>query len=370
MRHRVSFAVLVTLNLGMSIGPAIAADQSDGTVSGTGVVTVRPTPTRLRMQMQFEAYGKTPDAAVKNLNSRREAMAARLKELKADSASITFVGPRVGPFVRTGPVPPGYGTPMPSYTPAVPTATATPVYPSEDTPAPAPTTEAPTLQPVPAPGSSAPPTTPPPIATSGRPSSRQPAKTLPKLFTASTIVRAEWALPADEGRDRLAAVAADIEQKVREANLASGAANGLSGEEQELLEEASVSAVPQTLTPYSPVAPTITPGSTTATPTFVFVAKRPDDERKAALAEACARAKREAAELAHAVGAKLGPITSVTRQFSPSTDLPSFAPVISPGIQIVVTGQSESEVVATDASMLESSISVAITYRLVPDEKR
>ncbi len=336
MLQRTFCTLLIALSSCLSAGPAAATEGSDGTVSGSATVIVRPAATRLRMQMALRAYGKTPQAAMENLKSRREAAVARLKALGADPASISFGAPWVGPAAKAA----SAVSPILSAPPA-------------------------TYAPVPADGGSAPPLPEPSVALP--PAPRAKAAKRPPLFTASTTLRAEWPLPpAGEGPERLAAAAAEIQEKVGSADLASAGPQKLSAEEQELIEEAQMGLTPPgpagQLYPAQPSS-----GWTTAPagPAFVFVAALSDAQRKAALADACARAKQDAAELAEAAGMQLGPITSLNRNtmynFSPNVFSSDEGEGPSP-----LKKSSEFEAVAANADGLEFSIGVSVSYRLLP----
>ncbi|MEN6449391.1 MAG: SIMPL domain-containing protein [Thermoguttaceae bacterium] len=330
MLRTASCALLISLLCSMPAVSAVAAERQDATLSSSGSITVRPAPTRLRMQVQLRAYGKTPAAAAENLKIHRDAAVERLKELKADPASVSFGTPRVGPAVRTAPV--AYAVPVVTagtYTPAVPTL-APAVSPSRPT---------------------------------------RESKTPPMLI-ATTTLRAEWALPpAKEGSDRLAAAAAEIEQRVRAGAIDAGVKDKLSAEEQEQLEEMQLGLAQAPLS-YRPHAAAPTTGWLSAGgPTFVFVAILSETQRKAALADACAQAKRDATELAAAAGMKLGPIVSLNGGTGYNVGVAYTAPYYSEDDSpSPLKKLSNSEVVATRADGLEVTVGVSVTYRLLTPE--
>ena len=280
MLLRVYRILSVALCVTVFSSPASAGEGTEATVSGSGVATLRTAPSRLRMVMALQAVGESPRAVLKNLKTKCEAAVAKLKNLKADEESISFEVPRVTVMGR---------------------AIATPAYSS------------PALMPVAPTPYPAPPDTYTPVPVPTRVTPGKPAKKLPTLHTAMTVLRAEWPL-ADEGPEWLAATVADIQEKVRTADLGSKKTKqNLSAEERELLEEAQMG-----MTPIPPYIPSPSMHSSLTGPEFVYVAKFSDAQRKKALAEAFAKAKSEAAELAAAAGMRLGPLFSLSsnRDFS------------------------------------------------------
>jgi len=116
---------------------------------------------------------------------------------------------------------------------------------------------------------------------------------------------AEWELKADSP-EQLLRTAYPIQQKVREADLAGAKeASKLSPEEEEILEEAE-----QSESFSFAAGEEYKPGE----PLFFFVSPISQQERNRAMAQAFQKAKRQAEALAQAVGAKLGPIRSVSAQ--------------------------------------------------------
>jgi uncharacterized protein YggE len=337
MPVRAFLAFWIALGSLLLIGPAPAM-AGESTVSGSGTVTLRPMPTRLRLQVQLRSYGKTAEAALKNLKTRREAAVAELTALKADAASIWFSIPQTAPAAPAVPV--VYGVPIAR--PLVPV----PVEPSAGSP---------------------PPATPPPVEVRPAPPSMKPQ--LPPLLVASTTLRAEWPLEKADPEQLAAAVTA-IREKVKLADLTGGkATKGLSSEEQELLEEAQMgltqpsSAPSWTPGPYSAMVGPQSPGG----PVFVFVAVLSDTERKDALARAVAEAKKDAAELAEAAGMKLGAITSLGRNTNPyqyAWAAPTYYGPDDNGPS-PLTRRSEFEAVAVSADSLEFSIAVSVSYQLL-----
>jgi uncharacterized protein YggE len=154
---------------------APAETNQDGTVSGTGVVTLHPLPNKLRAQIQLQASGKSVEAAMEKLKTLQDAAKTRLGEMKANPASISFSNPRVVDLAVT----PSYGV----------STFSTPV-PNSLTPMPYPATySVPATQTVPPlpPRSYAPPYSTPPSSTPPTPPRLNPAKgaLLPPSTTSS-----------------------------------------------------------------------------------------------------------------------------------------------------------------------------------------
>jgi uncharacterized protein YggE len=114
--------------------------------------------------------------------------------------------------------------------------------------------------------------------------------------------------------------------------------------------------------------PTVAFGAQSAgDPVFVYVAVLSDAERKAALASAFARAKKDAAELAEAAGMKLGPLASLghneMNMFQGPYYPPSFNEDSGPSL---LAQRSEFEAVSATANGLWLSIGVSVSYHLAP----
>jgi uncharacterized protein YggE len=327
MPQRTFGALLIALCSATFAGPAAAAEGSDATVHGSATVTLHPAATRLRMQMQLRAFGKTPEAALENLKARREAAVARLKSLGADAASISVSTPRVGPAAKAAP-------PV-MYTAPVPAGGQPPVV------------QPPTIAPEPGNYN--------PFAPRTDPAKR------PSICTASTTVRAEWTLPhVGESSERAALAAAGIMEKVRSMPVDAGAPQKLSAEEKEIVEEVEMG-LAQAAPTYSPyAAPHTVWTSGPAGAVFVYVAVLSDEQRKAALAAAYLQAKTDAAELAEAAGMQLGSITSLSRN-------PFGISYYHEDEGLLPLKQlNEREVVAARADRLEFTVSVTVSYRLLP----
>lgn len=111
------------------------------------------------------------------------------------------------------------------------------------------------------------------------------------------ILRGEWALSSKTVEESLVAVT-ELREKVRAADLAEVKMASL--EEQEAREEAAAETGEQAAAPGEPA--------------FVFVARITDEERAKSMAEAFAKAKDNAAALARAAGAQLGPLKQLAGQ--------------------------------------------------------
>lgn len=288
--------LLVFLLIGTSAGVAGAEDRIAGTVSGQGVVTLRPSPTALRMRVQLCAYGRTVTLALDRLKTRRQTALERLRELEADKESIWVANPAVSehtpPRARAlAPVPdvPPGRAPRPAPEVAV-GAAESPESPHERPPA--------------------------------RRAAR-PRRALGRLFAACQVLSADWPL-VPGNLDSLLASAHGIQDRVKAADLGGGDyARGLTVEEREMVEETLIVATPAgpyAAAPYSPgpqraeppAACRVPPGE----PRFVYVATIPPCRRKQALAESFAQAKAQATDLAEAAGTRLGPLVELSGRVS------------------------------------------------------
>jgi len=71
----------------------------NGTVSGSGTVSLKRTPELLRMRVDVIAQGKTTQEALTNLKDRREAIRGQLAQLGAVKESIAFGDPQINATV-------------------------------------------------------------------------------------------------------------------------------------------------------------------------------------------------------------------------------------------------------------------------------
>lgn len=284
-------ALLIALWPGYAQAQAVAAPPAGGvlaslpvghggTVSGHGTVTLRPVPTALRMHIQVQARASTAEKALARLKDRRQVVGEKLKTLGTDVRTITF-GP---PSVRK------IGSP---YSPTF---------------APAPTYLLP----------------PPPTAPAWRPSgpppnSSQQAEPSSSGFTASATLSADWPLQSD-GLEQVLIAAEALKEKIRAGDL-----TGIGQPENRSTDEVQAEEVAAEPTGraerYVPV-PTVNGGTAWAHDSvrtyvspgatqFLFVAEISPQQRKAAMAEAFAKAKAKARELAEAAGMDLGPLAGL-----------------------------------------------------------
>ena len=343
-------------------GAGRAQSPANNTASAAAAVTVRPMPTKLRVQIELRSYGKTPEVALQNLAARRAAAIARLKQLKADAASIAFGIPRVEPATPAGysgpttGVAPGYAGP--AYSSPAPAAPGLPTASGWAAPRP-------TDGPVPAP----------------KPATK---RAVLRLYLASGTLRADWRLEAGDP-DQLAAVAARIRDNAKAADLAgAAAAEKLSPEEQEAIEELEMGMTTPGPIPYGgtyfppgSTPPTVTSGpapggppSRSPVPTFIFVATLSAAERKAAIAKAFTLAKRDVENLAEAAGMKLG---TIARLEPPSIAGALVNPQSAPpagwmegGHPPLETYKTEDEAMGADANETAFTVAVSLTCHLLP----
>ena len=322
MLRRVFFALLVGMGLLWLVDSAwaqmsLAGDTTAGDISGTAQIRLQAKPSKLRVQVQLRSYGLTVDAALKNLKSRCDAVTAQLKTFNADAKSISFSIARAG-AASYGAQTSDLRSVGPTYAAPVPTPQFAPADPSGPTYTPS-TASPPTATPA-----LPPPATYTPDAVDARPSSeRNPAaKGRPKLFVASTTLRADWPLEGDDA-DAIVAAAAAIREKVSAADL-----NGYKGEqaltpeEREYAEEAEMFLKNTPSSGFQVPAPSDGQNGFA----FVYVARLSDQQRKTMLSNGYAKAKSEAEELAEAAGKQLGELSGLYCQFQnmcmPGRDFP------------------------------------------------
>ena len=125
------------------------------------------------------------------------------------------------------------------------------------------------------------------------------------------MLTAQWPL-AGNTTEKLLLAADAVREKIKAADLAGGKETPkLSPEEQELAEEMAAQASPNPGGDEEQVKP--------GEPRFLFVTRLSPQDRQAALADAFAKAKLQAAELAKAAGAGLGPLTGISGEAGGST---------------------------------------------------
>jgi len=234
----------------------LAAMRAEGaakdSLTALGRVSLKRPPTALRVHVELLGKGKTLAEALANLKARRESAVAQLAALKANKESITCGKP-----------------------------TLSNVYSAQRR----------QLEMM--------------IAERMRSGGRKAAKgaKVPELFTVSAMLTAEWPLEAKTPEELLLAAHALME-KVQAADLAGMKdAEKLSPEEEELFEEMN------SMSRRSSDEP-IPPGQ----PYFLYVARISEKDRQQALAEAFAKAKAQAAQLAQAAAVPLGPLVALSGQ--------------------------------------------------------
>ncbi len=218
------------------------------TVRGTGTVVLSRRPTLLRMHVELLAKGKTPEEALEKLKDRREAAVAQVEMLEAVKESVSC------------------GDPSFSNLQAAQKKQFEQMIRQR-------------------------------MSSRGRkvPKGLQTAKT----FSASAVLMAEWPIQGDSPEERLLAVRA-MEEKLKAADLGGAKeAEKMSAEEEEMAEEmANMMGSGEEKVAFGQ-------------PVFTYVAEVSDADRKAAMAKAFGKAKKQASELAQAAGVKLGPLAGL-----------------------------------------------------------
>jgi len=340
MLRRIAAMTLFVAWIALCCGVAGAEPPGGGTVLGTGEVTVKVQPTVLRMEMTLQFQDKTLEGALKKLKDGRAVATAKLQELKAQKDSIrssTPVAIKVGPATPTytypTPVPPAgpagdagrYGAPgvaVPELPPpTVPPPVIEPAPEGATLPRPA---IPPTLESVP----SAAPAVPPTAAPAWRAAGTTPSAPGWGCYIVSATIAADWPLAGDSPEALLTA-AEKLQEKILAADLAGVKPAASRGDDREPEEGPSPPFDPYGTPPYQvpPACPGPAPGAGPACyvpagaaapgmPRFAYAARLTEGQRKAALAEACAKAKTQAKELAEAAGVKLGGIASLSRNIN------------------------------------------------------
>jgi len=154
------------------------------------------------------------------------------------------------------------------------------------------------------------------------------------LGIVSMTIAADWPLAGDSPEALLTA-AEKLQGKIVAADLAGIKPAGKRGGDNEPEEAPARTFDPYTPRAYATPAPYgsagpayYVPAGTTAPgmPRFVYAARLTDAQRKAALAEACAKAKTQAKELAEAAGVKLGGIASLSHNITVMSGAGGFDP--------------------------------------------
>jgi uncharacterized protein YggE len=180
----------------------------------------------------------------------------------------------------------------------------------------------------------------------------------PRSVTLHSTLTAEWPLKPADAEEQLIAVD-ELQEKIRRADLAgSKEMKKLTPEEQEEAEELAMQAVNYGMDEAAK------PGE----PAFVFFASISADQRASLLAEAFAKARSRADELATASGGKLGNVLNVSMQ-TPSTSWQSYSRAVyrynEPGSE-EPTGSAdhEKEAVGTDPSGIDYQIHIVASFAL------
>ena len=241
----------------LAAGSPPDTQDSQASVSGTGVVLLERQPDILRVKVDVLAKAAKLEDALAQLKERREALNAQLSVLGASEASITFQSPRLTS---------GLSADQQQMQRMV-------------------------MQ---------------KMRRGGGASAL--GETEPKAITVSSNLVAEWPLAATSP-EQLLVTAHALQEKIKEADLGGKKAlEAVTPEEEELLKEM------EGMDYYQGPSEQPKPGE----PTFVFARKLSDDERVKALAEAFAKAKSQAGKLATAAGAKLGSLRRIEAQASPT----------------------------------------------------
>lgn len=229
---------------------ALAQDSAPGTVTTSGVATVKMRPTVLRMRIELSEKKPTAEESVQKIKNRQEAVKLQLEAFGAEVGSIV-----VSPLS----------------------------LPSGEDNAEQRMRQMAMYQ----------------MQSQGR---TPKALQLPKSVNVTSTVTAEWPLAIESDSERLLFVVG-LEDKVVEADLAGvKEPKELTPEEEEFQAE-----MQEMMAQYSYGSNETQPGQ----PQFVYVAKISDEQRSSALAEAFKQAKAKAQRLADAAGVGLGQLRSL-----------------------------------------------------------
>ncbi len=222
----------------------------EGQVSAAGHVHLQRPPTHLRMYLQLTGKGKTLEEALAALKERRETVAARLEKLGVEKSALVFT-------------PAGVDDSQAAQQRRMESMIAQRM---------------------------------------GGRGAKKGAKPVKPPVAVTTMLTANWPLTGDT-TEKLLLAAEAVHEKINAADLAGGKeAPKLSPEEQEAAEEMAAAPSP------GGDEEQVKPGEAH----FVFLARLSPKDRQTALAEAFAKAKAQAAELAKAAGAGLGPLTGLS----------------------------------------------------------
>ncbi len=303
-------ALLLALLLPSAGWAQFEVPPARGTITGTGVATVKRQPTILRMHLMLTAKGKTAEEAVAVLKARRQAAVAELVKMGAEKKSIQVSNITVSAaenqrrrqlqmMIR---------------------------------------------QRMQAGGAAA-----------------KPPK-LPEVVNLVAMLTAEWPIAAKDPEELFLTVQ-ELQGKVKAAKLAGGKeAEKLSPEEEELAEEAGPGFGPYGEEDFDP-----------STPGFVYVAKISEEDRAKTTAEAFQKARADAQRLARAAGVQLGPLAGLSAGVDRRFDGPGYyeGPMPSGYRQMMERFRSsprgdspEDEAVATDPGQVAFSVSAHAVFEL------
>lgn len=323
---RAQVALMAVALLGLMAGAARAqypwgsmqGQTPPGAIAATGTATIKRPPAALRLYLELPGKGKTLEEALKNLKDRREAAGVQLDALKVDKDSIKLGNPTLSNVENA---------------------------------------QRKQFE----------------MMIARRMSSRggklPKGLKLPESFTVSATLTAEWPLTAKTPEEVLLAAHA-LQEKIKAADLAGAKeVQKLSPEEQEVMEEMAQAMRDQGEEQAQP-----------GRPHFVFVARITPPEREKAMAEAFAKAKTQAVELAKAAGTELGPLLGIAGQGGGSISMPddemygpryrsypSFARRMYQGGEN--SGETADEAAGAEPDGLTFTFNVLATFRLANAEK-
>jgi len=306
---RETFRLVATMAfmLSLSATPAWGQLGEAGTVSGTGMVSVKQKPTLLRMTIQLQEKGKTVQESLAKLKDRRDAAVLQLQSLGAKKADIVASDPTLSAGK---------------------------------------TDEEQQMQQM--------------MMQQMRSRGRAPkALQLPKSVTTTSTLTVEWPLTM-ETNEELLLFADTLQDKIEAADLAGlKEPKKLTPEEEEL--QAEMEEAMSGYGGYGDNQPK--PGE----PSFVYVAKISEDERAKALAAAFDKAKTQAQGLAVAARAKLGKLSSLSGGASQSNDeaygYNNYAMQMMMA-QATNSGNDENEAMVASPGMVTFQVIVTATFRL------
>jgi uncharacterized protein YggE len=252
--------MVLVASLALGASAAAGAESGRGTVSGAGTTVVKCPPTMLRVQVQLAGRGKSLEDALMKLKQRRTAAVALLERLKADKAAIESTTPAVA----------GTNTSDSQRRRQMEQLIRQRMKNAK---------------------------------TGGKPFK------MPQIVTVACMVSAQWPLDPAGDAEQWLLTAEKLKEKIKEADL-SGVKDkgvdkeGLSAEEQELLEEAEGD-------DSSRFDSSDSQDGDGQSPIVLFVGAISPEARAKAMAEAFQSAKADAAAAVQAAGARLGPLVEL-----------------------------------------------------------